>query len=261
MDEAMDLSDDEDDCTDEDEDKPRKRAKTANSKPLSQKKDKKVAEPTPDTGKRKRGRPKKVQTADDPSPSLSSVQSNPHASIPPSPRHQEESKSLFGAQYLLGAFLFFSFFQSPADSQLHYPHESHSGSVIASSSPRVAQHLGNVVLTELPRLRSAAPLIGLFVLLTWVIPSVRRALSWTPSGAESKLQISEALTYSNTERSAQASSFLKRSLGIGGPITESIRSLSHTSRASVPEVTESLETRAWLRLVNLELIHGKPQRY
>ncbi|KAG8934278.1 hypothetical protein FRC01_004059 [Tulasnella sp. 417] len=257
MDDAADLSDEDDDCTDDDDDKPRKKPKITNPKPVPQKKDKKAAETTLETGKRKRGRPKKVQTPDEASPSPSSIQTIPHSSISPSTEHQEESKNLFGAQYLLGAFLFFSFFQSSTDSQLHYPHESHSGSVILPSSPKTTQSLGNVVLTDVSWIRSAAPIVGLFVLMKWAMPWVRRTLSWTSSRAESqKSQISEALAYSDTETSFRSSLLLRKSMDIGGPFTELVRFLLHVNGTSTSRVTDSLETRAWSRLVNLELVHG-----
>lgn len=258
MDDVVDLSDgDDDDCTDDDEDKPRKKPKIANPKPLPQKKDKKVAETTPETGKRKRGRPKKVQATDEPSPSPSSVQTNSHMSISSPTEHQEDSKNLFGAQYLLGAFLFFSFFQSSTDNQLHYPHESHSGSVILPSSPKVAQNLGNAVLTDVSWLRSAAPVIALFVLFKWLMPWIRQTLWCTLSKSEpKKSQISEALAYSDAESSFQASSLLRKSLDIGGPFTEFVRLLLDANWTSAPRATDALETRAWSRLANLELMHG-----
>ncbi|KAG8898157.1 hypothetical protein FRC00_003228 [Tulasnella sp. 408] len=258
MDDVVDLSDgEEDDCTDDDEDRPRKKPKVTNPKPLPQKKDKKVAETTPETGKRKRGRPKKVQTTDEPSPPPSSVHPNSHMSISSPTEHQEDSKNLFGAQYLLGAFLFFSFFQSSTDNQLHHPHESHSGSVILPSSSKVARNLGNVALTDVSWLRSAAPIIALVVLLKWLMPWVRRTLSCTLSRSElKKSQISEALAYSDAESSFQASSLLRKSLDIGGPFTECVRLLLDANWTSAPRATDSLETRAWSRLANLELIHG-----
>ncbi|KAG8906736.1 hypothetical protein FRB99_006227 [Tulasnella sp. 403] len=246
MGDGSDCDDGDDDCSDEDDDRPKKRLKPSRVAPP--KKEKKVDQ-SPDQGKRKRGRPKKSAV---PTPAEPAAAPNVLAAEPAPSVVQPQVSQAGGVQYLLGAFLFFSFFRpSPTTSPsfategnvLTHTHHSHPGTVVV---PRKA--LDTLIpLAAVPGYwnffsRHSEVIFAAMILALVIIPNVsllkRSILSLRPFAERQNVcQVDEGRSSSGTK-------------GIDMDATQSYGFMCKSIR---PDASDK-NLREWTRLATLELL-------
>lgn len=246
MDEVMDGSDVEgeegEEDSEDDDDKPRKKAKVAKAPTL--KKERAVQEPQTDTGKRKRGRPRKVQPEAD---SMMALVPEQTSSMPTS----EDVSSSGSVQYLLGAFLFFSFFKPSHNPQHHaqeYAPHVHSGSVLTHASGPV--HLpGSSWWQDVgASLHLLVPGLLLLLAVSPVISSVIRRLRGSRTTGSGTKELTQALSVSEQQVDEEARLTIQKALRVRG-VSGQILQLK-------PTVDNEYAAQAWQRLAMIELRLG-----
>ncbi|KAG8850567.1 hypothetical protein FRB96_009658 [Tulasnella sp. 330] len=267
MDEVAATSDGDDgdeDVSDDEDVKPRKKAKTVKDTAILDKSP--PANGTGETGKRKRGRPKKVQP-------IQEGTSGPVQITPPSSfvraTHDNEN-----VQYLLGVFLFFSLFKpssDPANSAANgvyrpmYDHHEHSGSVV---SPRLhnsaqAPSLSSGLWSWTYLVHNAHTVLSILLLLSVIVRvlSLPRFLaSWrqvvTSGSRKDRIKkILESELGDDLEAEEQG---LRCGLGIGSVVSETVKAVSGMAwRSQSLELIEqqNIEKACW-RLTNTALLLG-----
>ncbi|EPQ53596.1 hypothetical protein GLOTRDRAFT_139779 [Gloeophyllum trabeum ATCC 11539] len=301
-DEAESEDDDSEGDEEEGEGRAKKRARVA--KPAQPKKEKKPAAPKaePVVGgegvvpeKRKRGRPRKVPApapepvvavgvevplAPAPAPAEAGVQKQEE----PVPQSQGQ-----GQQYLLAAFAFFSFFNSPLTTQSSAgQHHTHTGTVL-SPVPHPAHAQGGVAWREVVQgfhlLVSA--LVFLSIVLPWLPAAVRRSklssLMVTPfsihafrSSTQSRIEepvrnrrrersvsksgrttvaLTKALAHANRGTPHEAAR-LRAALGVYDGVVGLVQSVFVGRKKGGSYEARQAEQRAWGRLGELVVLDG-----
>ncbi|KAI0264701.1 hypothetical protein BC834DRAFT_251660 [Gloeopeniophorella convolvens] len=243
--------------SDDDEDglRPKKRAKGAPKKVVKEPKAKKEDTPpgvVPE--KRKRGRPRKVQPVPEVPALQLQQQQQPQETVAPPAQQQP-------AQYLLAAFAFFSFFNSPLTSSYSRPPPAHSGVVLADSGPVVAPtssyEFGWQEALQIFHL-VASGLICLTILSPFLpksVPSLRKLLpsaNFPRTDAARRLALIDALDASHRGIPDEAA-LLRTALGVYPGASGLLLSFASPKRGGKAKTLEhmQLEQRAWVRLAEL----------
>ncbi|VDC01034.1 unnamed protein product [Peniophora sp. CBMAI 1063] len=264
--EGVDDDDDDDDEDDEDD------GGRARKRPRVEKKPVAPAKPAEQPEKRKRGRPRKEQ----PAPVVAPVPPPVTAAAQPAP----------GAQYLLAAFAFFSFFNMPGRTPTH-THYGHSGTVLTSApgpSHPAAQAVFGVEWHDLigafHLLVSA--LVFASIVMPW-LPAIMKALrlpsdigstlrrpSFTrkpsePSTTSSQQDPLPRLALVNAlspaargapDEAAQLRAALRIWPGLTGVLVRVVGKISRGRRADRGFERLQLEQRAWMRLGEVIALDG-----
>ncbi len=269
--------DDEEGSDDEDE-KPKKRARTSPTTPS--RKDLKVevvppppvATPAPSSGelKRKRGRPRKVQSAP-----VASQMTLTSASETPSytfmPQQPTQAVGADRGKLFLGVFLLFSFFNPPSSHSLHS--HTHSGTVLGSIGqsflPDSAAHyvshpaLQSLTTSELANyMHSAVTLILFISVIGSVFPSATQRLTslWKRTPSKKIIQASDLDGDKERLRAALGCSSVSFPMLISAVAIGTWYGFWMWFRIFAGirprPIIVTQERKAWIRLAELELADG-----